>query len=552
MDNNSKIIAKINQYLHNAGVKQDVRFDHLLNILEDMNHNVIPLIHSPIIGMMNELDYTNKDLIQELFMTIGSKFTKFQLDQFYTPLTISEFICGLMTVSDEHGNRKNAIDPAGGTGDLLIYFQGDKTIWDIDPNALKLCKFNYELNRLKDYHLVCRNSLDCSMDFGSYDYCVMNPPFGTQTVVTDSAILDSFELGRGKKKQELGILFIELGLKLLKEDGLLFIILPSGYMGNKNKMYVEMREMILRHRIVALIELPKNTFKRSGTGVSTYLLIIQKKNTIVAPYEIAISGLENIGYNLCKKETPRKYKVVAETGLPILDSSGNPILDNDLVGLTGKLREFISTTSTIGISSGDSSNLCELILSDKVEGNILDIKRYKRVYMDTMLKMRMLTDDVCRVDSLAKLLKTGFKVENEKKYKYIDIGEINSPLHSYKEMYGWELPSRAKYPVKKYDILISKLEGTMCYCVVLSEEENIVCTNGVCVLRPNDMNSLYVLFTNIMSYEFRVQHTAYLTGSIMASLADEDIAKFLVNRIESVESTKKIVDTLELLHGLRN
>jgi len=172
--------------------------------------------------------------------------------------------------------------------------------------------------------------------------------------------------------------------------------------------------------------------------------------------------------------------------------------------------------------------------------------------MDTMLKMRMLTDDVCRVDSLAKLLKTGFKVENEKKYKYIDIGEINSPLHSYKEMYGWELPSRAKYPVKKYDILISKLEGTMCYCVVLSEEENIVCTNGVCVLRPNDMNSLYVLFTNIMSYEFRVQHTAYLTGSIMASLADEDIAKFLVNRIESVESTKKIVDTLELLHGLRN
>ena len=43
---------------------------------------------------------------------------------------------------------------------LLLYYNGNKTIWDIDENALKLCKFNYELNKQRDYNLVCKNSLE--------------------------------------------------------------------------------------------------------------------------------------------------------------------------------------------------------------------------------------------------------------------------------------------------------------------------------------------------------------------------------------------------------
>jgi hypothetical protein len=38
-------------------------------------------------------------------------------------------------------------------------------------------------------------------------------------------------------------------MKLLKENGVLFIILPSGYIGNKNKTYTELRKFILHKSI---------------------------------------------------------------------------------------------------------------------------------------------------------------------------------------------------------------------------------------------------------------------------------------------------------------
>jgi hypothetical protein len=56
-----------------------------------------------------------------------------------------------------------------------------------------------------------------------------------------------------------------------------------------------------------------------------------------------------------------------------------------------------------------------------------------------------------------------------------------------------------------------------------------------------------------MKKDFVTQHTAYLTGSIMASLSDEDIGAFLIDdKTVDIESTKKILETLEQLHKLRN
>lgn len=55
-----------------------------------------------------------------------------------------------------------------------------------------------------------------------------------------------------------------------------------------------------------------------------------------------------------------------------------------------------------------------------------------------------------------------------------------------------------------------------------------------------------------MSSGFRCQHNAYLTGSIMASLTDEDIGEFLINeKTVDIEMTKKILETLEKLQKLR-
>lgn len=543
---NSKLINQINQLFHNKGIKQEERFNLLIELLENNKKNIKSDKFKDIIELLNSLDYENKDLIQEIFMLFGSKYTKFNLDQFYTPLTISKFISKLMIPG------QNAIDPAGGTGDLLLYYDGEKTIWDIDENALKLCKFNYELNKQSNYNLICKNSLENYKEsLNSFSYVVMNPPFGSNTTVTEKQILDNFELGKNKKKQEIGILFIELGLKILKDNGILFIIVPAGYVGNGNNACSELRDLILKNRLIASIELPENTFKRSGTGVNVYLLIIQKTQEVnEEPYNIYISSVKNIGYNLTKKDTPLKYKIIKQNGSYIVDENDKPLLDNDLEDVFEEMSSFSKDNTLTNMNMKSSDADYEYIESNKLTKNIIDIKRYMNSYLSIVEKLTGL--EAIKVNELGKLINSTTKIEKTKKYKYIDISEINSPLYSYKELYGWELPSRAKYTLKKYDILVSKLEGTMSYCTILDDDNNYIATNGVTLIRPNNINSLYILMANIMKKDFVIQHRAYLTGSIMASLSDTDIGEFLIdNKTIDIETTKKILDTLETLQKLK-
>jgi hypothetical protein len=192
----------------------------------------------------------------------------------------------------------------------------------------------------------------------------------------------------------------------------------------------------------------------------------------------------------------------------------------------------------------------EYINTDSLTLNILDIKRYLQSYLQVVDNLILL--GAVKLNTLCKIISTTTKIEKNKLYKYIDISEINSPLYGNKSLYGWELPSRAKYTLKKYDILVSKLEGTMSYCVILDDNDNYIATNGVCVIRPNKLNDLYILFSNIMTSTFRCQHNAYLTGSIMASLSDDDIGEFLIdNKTVDTDTTKKILETLETLQRLR-
>ena len=545
---NSKIINQINQLFHNKGIKQDDRFNLLIELLEENKNGIINEKFQEIIKLINSFDYSNNDLVQEIFMSIGSKYTRFNLDQFYTPLTIAKFIACFMIVGPEY----SAIDPAGGTGDLLLYYNGNKTIWDIDETALKLCKFNYELNKQTNYNLVLKNSLEnFEGSESSYSYSAMNPPFGSSTIITDTQILNKFELGKGKKKQEIGILFLELGLKLLKNNGILFIIVPSGYVGNGNKVCSELRSLILKNRLLASISLPENTFKRSGTGVNTYLLVIQKKTTeITEPYNIFISDVNNIGYNLTKKNTPVKYKIFKETGDILLDETNKQILDNDLGDIYNKICRFSLDNGVTSLKTINTEATYEFIESNKLSSNIIDIKRYLRKYLDNVAKL--ISIDAKQIKNLGKIIKTTTKINKTQKYKYIDISEINSPLYSHKKLYGWELPSRAKYSIQKHDILISKLEGTMSYCVILDDSTDYIATNGVTVIRPNNLNALYILISNIMNKDFVLQHTAYLTGSIMASLSDSDIGEFLVDdKNIDIELTKKILETLETLQRFK-
>ena len=539
---NNFIVDDINQLLHNEGIEFTQRLDIIISLINykysgvETSCKIDNCLKNKIIDIFETFTFDKSELIQKIFMFYGSKTLKIELDQFYTPITIGRFINSLCIPG------KKIIDPACGTGDLLVNYDGDINLWDVSPNVINICKFNYKLNN-KECNTECINSIKTSdKENGVYDYCCLNPPFGSSTVITDKDLLNKYKLGRDKKKEEIGILFIERTMKLLKEDGIAFIILPNGYLGNSSKSTEQLRSYLLSYRIISIIELPNNTFSRSGTGVSTSMVIIQKRKMNV-PYNIFIKKINNIGYVLNKKNTPYKYKTF--NGNYIL-KEGKPIIDNDLEDCFNEMLWFINNekiNNLLHVSCCDKKIDIDIINTDDLVNNILDINRYLSTYTNIINNISI---NYMNIKKYIIPKATGkFNIIKDKEYIYLDIKQITTPIYNKNNLiYGYDLPGRAKIMLRKNDIIVSKLKGKISFTIILNDADNIVCTNGFVLLRPKDYKSAIIIFANLFSDEFKIQHNALCTGSIMASISEKDIKNIYINNNINFSKYETIINAL--------
>ncbi len=203
--NNTKFVDEINQYLHNKGVELIKRYDVITSILLDNENNFslsaqAVMIDADTIEWIREklinISIDKNEIYQIIFMFFGNQYFKKQLDQFYTPMTICNFINSLLLPG------KTAIDPACGTGDLLNYYSGHITLVDKSETVLEMTKF-ISKNLGSRVLIVNKDSLTDFPPPRKYEYCVMNPPFGCKTVVTNKNILDKYVLGKSKSNQEI-------------------------------------------------------------------------------------------------------------------------------------------------------------------------------------------------------------------------------------------------------------------------------------------------------------------------------------------------------------
>lgn len=116
--------------------------------------------------------------------------------------------------------------------------------------------------------------------FGKADVVLTNPPFGSEVKIDDSHVLDRYELTKWESQNQRGAmpaeqLFVETAMTCLREGGYLGIVLPDGILNNPSLRFL--RSWILkRGRVVASIDLPKETFAVSGGVNNPSVLIIKK------------------------------------------------------------------------------------------------------------------------------------------------------------------------------------------------------------------------------------------------------------------------------------
>ncbi len=318
------------------------RYPEIIDVGDSLNLDARSLTY--IVGELQNFCLTDaeRDVIAEAFEVFIGPALKGSQGQFFTPRNVIQTLVRLVDPSPKH----LIIDPACGSGGFLI--DSLRYVWNKIENQGKRYewkKTNIELEKLtvansnfkgvdKDYFLskvtkaymaivgdgkggiFCEDSLDSpknwdmqardKIQLGSFDIVLTNPPFGSKIKVEGEEKLKQYDLAYRWKKSGTGyaktaqlkdseepqILFIERCLQLLKDGGILGIVLPETYFHAPKTRYI--LQFLKKHNIKAIIDLAHNTF-RPHCNAKTMLLVLQKNK----PQEekIIMAVAEEVGHD---------------------------------------------------------------------------------------------------------------------------------------------------------------------------------------------------------------------------------------------------------------
>lgn len=342
--------------------------------------------------------------------------------EFFTPRNICKMAVAMLDPSE----KQLVLDPACGTGGFLITAMNhviekirhvvqekggsadriekatqerirkyaEKFIAGIDfnPELVKASKMNMVMNNDGAGGLYQANSLERAAVWakdlrdrnllGKVDLLFTNPPFGSKIPITDTAILEQFELGHTwsydakkdrwnktsavQKSQPPEILFIERCVKFLKPgSGRMAMVLPDGILGSPGLGYV--REWILRHtKVLASIDLHPDTFQPFVSIQTSVLILERKSDDLVAmeeaagrmnDYKVFMAVANHVGHdkrgNTIYVRDPKGNEIVEEfteqvkeyeSGIPVLrhQKTRKKVLDDNTQQLAQEFRRWLS------------------------------------------------------------------------------------------------------------------------------------------------------------------------------------------------------------------
>lgn len=498
--------------------------------------------------------------------------------QFFTPEPVIDFCVEMMQPKP----NEKIIDPACGSGGFLMsalkYLQKNyseldtKTIVseniygaDINKSIARIAKMKLLLEANGKTNVLCTNTLEdldslklsLSNTIG-FDLVLANPPFGAK--ITNTSTLSKFDLGHKwahhsneyhKTKsvypnQNAEILFIERCLQLLNEGGRLAIVLPNGNFENPSLEYLRYY-IKLKAKILAIVNLPDETFIPFGTGVKTSLLFLQKDTpNLVREYLIFFGRVTKLGYQGNKNGTPTYKK--DKFGQIIKDNLGQRILDEDFSDIVDAFKKFQKGNE---INKKNSFSLNYNELNGRFDYDFYSPENRKMFSnLDKTNTVRL--GDIC---DIIKVKSRKLKDQNQT-VEYVELSDINT--HSYEIINSTthqvhELPSRASYEIEEGDIITAiagNSVGTRKHATALVNKdfEGSICTNGFRVLRNIKIDNYYLLYF-LKSEVFLKQMFMYRTGAAIPNVSDTDLANTLINLPDEkmiIEISSKMKKSFEL------
>lgn len=333
------------------------------------------------------------NLYQLVFYRFASQFSKADNAQFITPLQIIDFIVDM--VNPRH--NESIIDPTVGIADFLSvsYVKSEGTLkdenifgLDIDEDMVKLATLNMLLNgdgqatieaqsdglgsiytkfdsHGKLIQLVPqtrKNKFNYNGDWDNraddkelkkFDVVLTNPPFGDarawEPTGNDREIAECYELWNKYNQQriDLGVIFLENAVRILKENGRMAIVLSNSLASID--AHREARKWLCENmRVVAIIDLPANIFAEAGVSPTIIIAYKPNKKTLEKlqkdNYQVFSREIKKVGYEVKTKNKVKcfetQYKINPITFEKEINADGSAKLDEEFTETINDFKQW--------------------------------------------------------------------------------------------------------------------------------------------------------------------------------------------------------------------
>ena len=284
-----------------------------------------------VVGYLEGVNLSETDLDSKgrAFETFMGSFFRGIFGQYFTPREIVKFIVDVLPIK----NDSKVLDTSCGSGGFLLYALNkvrdkateyypnykrdtkqyakwfpywhdfaEKNLFgiEISEQISRAAKMNMIIHDDGHTNVITSDGLvsdeaifaktsNQGFKYGTFDFIITNPPFGSTIRQSEQAYLKTYQLGKKEEDwlavkaqpentrdgQSTEVLFIEQDYKFLREGGYLAIVLPDGILTNSSMQYVR-TQIEDWFRIVAVISMPQTAFAANGAGVKSSVLFLKK------------------------------------------------------------------------------------------------------------------------------------------------------------------------------------------------------------------------------------------------------------------------------------
>lgn len=260
------------------------------------NPTTLEFMYNKISKITSEEIMNTYDLVGDIYEHFINREGKTMKDlgQYFTDRTLIRYLVDLCDPQVSPNYHVPSVwDPSAGTGGFLIEYihhmnkQSDMIDWsiekvnlhanDINKNTYSLLMQNlyYSLKEGAGSTINLMDSLDKKGGNDQmYDFILANPPFGIKGLKYKDMNDQIKALGINGTKGE--ILFLQLCMAKLNDNGKCAIVVPEGVLFNSAKMYKETRKYLLeKFNLKRVIKVGEGEFFKN-TGVKTSVFFFEK------------------------------------------------------------------------------------------------------------------------------------------------------------------------------------------------------------------------------------------------------------------------------------